>query len=97
MSSVSYATEMAIDLGEDIHVISEVEPRCETDVSFSIGGAKWELYDESGVMEASGECDIKDHYLDCKVSPKKTGSYRLKLRYIIMDEIWVDNIRLRVG
>ncbi len=95
--SVQYVAEMNIDLGEKIHIRSIVKPKCEQDIPFAIRDARFELIDGSGLMEDSGECSITGHEIDALIAPQKPGSYRLKYIYDIADEIWVDNIRLRVG
>lgn len=95
--SVLYVDEVQIDLGEAIHITCTVKHKCANGPAFSIGGAKWILYDPSGEVEAQGDCKIDGHDIDAFVSPKKAGNYKLKYSYIIMDETWVDNVRLRVG
>ena len=71
--------------------------KCANGHALSIGGAKREMYDNYGEVEAQGDCKIDGHDIDAFVSPKKVGNYKLKYSYIIMDETWVDTVRLRVG
>lgn len=94
--SVQYVAEISIDLGEKIHIKSEVKPKCEQDITFSIRTAKWELYTMGGDLEASGDCAINGHYLDALIQPQKTGMYKFKYIYEVADEIWIDCVRLRV-
>ena len=95
--SVSYVAEMDIDLGEKVHIRSVIKPKCEAGLPFAIKSARYELLDARGIVEASGDCTITDHVIDALVSPKAAGTYQLKYIYEIADEIWVDNVKLRVG
>lgn len=91
-----YVAEMCIDLGERIHIRSEVRPRCEENIPFVIRRARWELfYDEN--LESEGECDINGHQLDALIQPQKKGRYTFKYIYEVADEIWIDKVRLKVG
>lgn len=95
--SVSYVAEMDIDLGERIHIKSIVKPRCGQDIPFTIHAARWELWDSGGVLESEGECVINGHELDTLIQPQKADSrYTFKYIYEVADEIWVDQVRLKV-
>ncbi|MDU7710338.1 MAG: hypothetical protein E7J94_24095 [Clostridium sp.] len=67
------------------------------DLPFLIRTAKWELIDESEIIEDSGECIIDEHELDAYISPQKIESYTLRFIYEVADEIWVDKIRVVVS
>lgn len=95
--SVQYVASMDIDLGEKIYIRSIVKPKCEQDLPFSIRLARYELLKRDGTLEDSGECNINGHEIEAMISPQEAGKYRLKYIYEIADEIWVDNIELRVG
>lgn len=95
--SVQYVAEITIDQGEKVHVRSIVKPKCEHYLPFVIRSARFELYAPDGKVEAEGECSITDHELDALIEPKGTGTYRLKEIYEIADEVWVDNVKIKVG
>ncbi|MDO5539397.1 MAG: hypothetical protein Q4F83_04905 [Eubacteriales bacterium] len=95
--SVQYVAELQIDHGERLHVKSVVKPKCEHYLPFLIRSARYELLNPNGIVEAEGDCSISDHELDVLIEPQKTGTYRLKYIYEIADEIWVDNVRIKVG
>lgn len=95
--SVQYVAEMDIDLGEKVHVRSIVKPKCEEKLPFIIKTAKYELIDRHGSVEDSGSCILNENELDVLIAPKESGTYRLKYIYEIADEIWVDNIKLKVN
>lgn len=81
--SIQYVAEIYIDLGEAIHVRSNITPQCGTDLPFEI-------------LEASGNCVIDGHEIDVFLSPESAGEYRLRHIYRIADETWVDNLKIRV-
>lgn len=95
--SVQYVSEITIDQGEKVHVRSIVKPKCEHYLPFAIKSARYELYAPDGRIEAEGDCLISGHELDALIEPKGAGTYRLKEIYEIADEIWVDNVRIKVG
>lgn len=95
--SVEYVGDKYVDAGERIHIRCIVRAKCSQDIPFSIRGARWELYNPMGVLEASGECEINTHELDALVQPKGTGRYKFKFIYEVADEIWVDQVKLRVN
>lgn len=94
---VQYVAEMQIDQGEKIHVKCIVKSKCEHYIPFVIRSARYELIDPDGRIEAQGECSISEHEIDALVEPVRSGTYRLKYIYGIADEVWVDNVKLKVG
>ena len=95
--SVQYVSDLYIDLGERVHVRCIVRPKCEQELPFEIIRARYEMTNEKGLVENSGECEINGHEIDAMISPSAAGTYRLKYIYEIADETWVDNIRVKVG
>lgn len=106
--NTSYVAERRIDLGEKIHLRSEVIASCGKDVPFLIRNARFELHflnssryglcgDTESYLEDSGDCIIKDHELDAVIQPKRKGIYEFKYIYEVADEIWVDVIKLVVS
>lgn len=94
--SVSYVAEMVLDLGERIHIRSEVKPKCEQDIPFTIHSARWELWMKDKDIESEGECIINGHELDALIQPREKGTYVFKFIYEVADEIWIDQLRLKV-
>lgn len=95
--SIAYVADIYVDAGEKIHIRSEVKPKCEEELPFSIHSARWELWNPDSVLEQTGECSINGHELDALVQPQKTGTYKFKYIYEVADEIWVDVLKLRVN
>lgn len=94
-----YAEPMHMDLGEAIHVKSVVKPNCDQEIPFTIREARWELvyiedYEEE--VESVGDCVIAGHEIDAFISPKRTGTYKLRYIYEIADETWVDAVKIEV-
>ena len=89
--------KVSFDFGEKRHVRTTVKIISGEDLLFLIRTAKWELIDESEIIEDSGECIIDEHELDAYISPQKIGSYTLRFIYEVADEIWVDKIRVVVS
>lgn len=89
--------KVKFDFGEKRHVRTSVELVTGEDLPFQIRTAKWELIDDSGVVEDSGECMIDEHKLDAYISPQKEETYTLQYTYEVADEIWVDKIRVVVS
>lgn len=89
--------KVSFDFGEKRHVRTTVKIISGEDLPFLIRTAKWELIDESEIIEDSGECIIDEHELDAYISPQKIGSYTLRFIYEVADEIWVDKIRVVVS
>ena len=99
--SVSYVATVQYDLPEARYLRAEVKPKCNEDIPFSIDKARWELYykndDGEDILEASGECTVKEHEISAYIQPKNEGTYRFKYIYEIAGEIWVDNIKIKAG
>lgn len=93
---VEYVLDKYVDFGERLHLRGTVSPKCKQDIPFVIRDARWELYNSAGVLEAEGVCEINGHELDALVEPKNTGRYKFKFIYSVADEIWVDQVRLKV-
>lgn len=89
--------KVSFDFGKKRHVRTTVKIISGEDLPFLIRTAKWELIDESEIIEDSGECIIDEHELDAYISPQKIGSYTLRFIYEVADEIWVDKIRVVVS
>ena len=89
--------KVSFDFGEKRHVRTNVKIISGEDLPFLIRTAKWELIDESEVIEDSGECMIEGHELDAYINPLKIESYTLRYIYEVADEIWVDKIRVVVS
>lgn len=89
--------KVSFDFGEKRHVRTTVKIISGEDLPFLIRTAKWELIDESEIIEDSGECIIDEHELDAYISPQKIGFYTLRFIYEVADEIWVDKIRVVVS
>ncbi len=89
--------KVSFDFGEKRHVRTTVKIISGEDLPFLIRTAKWELIDESEIIEDSGECIIDEHELDAYISPQKIESYTLRFIYEVADEIWVDKIRVVVS
>ena len=89
--------KVSFDFGEKRHVRTTVKIISGEDLPFLIRTAKWELIDESEIIEDSGECIIDEHELDAYISPQKIESYTLRFIYEVADEVWVDKIRVVVS
>lgn len=89
--------KVSFDFGEKRHVRTTVKIISGENLPFLIRTAKWELIDESGVIEDSGDCIIEEHDLDAYINPLKIESYTLRYIYEVADEIWVDKIRVVVS
>ena len=61
-------------LGEDKHL--KLLVRSPNDEPFTILTASYELARYTDIV-VQGECDINDHYLDCKIAPKEKGTHVL--------------------
>lgn len=85
------------DVGEKRHVRTNVKIVTGEDLPFLIRTARWELWDDDGILEDEGECHIDEHELDAYISPQKDGSYTLKYIYEVADEIWIDPVRVVVS
>ena len=48
------------------------------------------------MMYQEGECDINDHYLDCKIAPKEKGTHILEVTYAVADSIRKARIEVEV-
>ena len=59
-------------LGEDKHV--KLLVRSPNDEPFTILTASYELARYTDIV-VQGECDINEHYLDCKIAPKEKGTH----------------------
>lgn len=85
---------LIFDLGERRHVLIDIYNKKTN--KFEIKQATYELYDDTKQVEDSGACSIYEHRLDIVVEPKKIGNYKLKVTYLILDEILIENIRITV-
>ena len=77
--------KVSFDFGEKRHVRTTVKIISGEDLPFLIRTAKWELIDESEIIEDSGECIIDEHELDAYISPQKIESYTLRFIYEVAD------------
>lgn len=95
--SIRYVDEIEMDLEERRRINCIVKTECEQDKPFTIRNARYELI-YMNEIEDSGECTVNEHEI-CTglISPKNAGTYRLKYVYEIAGEIWVDNLRIKVG
>lgn len=81
-------------LGEDKHIMLKV--RAPNDEPFTITSASY-TFSRYGKVEAEGRCDINDHYLDIKLSPKeKARSYELEVTYTVADSTRKARIEVEV-
>jgi hypothetical protein len=69
-------------LGEDKHV--KLLVRSPDNEPFAILSASYVL-SKYGQVEARGECDIDDHYLDMKLAPLNKALYTLEVAYVVGD------------
>lgn len=95
--SIQFIGDKYIDLGEKIHIRAIVHTVCEEEIPFVIRNARYELIDQNGIIEDSGDCTIQEHTIDSLIEPQNTGKYELRLIYDVGDETWVEPIRLRVN
>lgn len=79
--------------GEDKHVKMLV--RSPNNEPFTIQAASFVL-SRFGEMKTDGECDINEHYLDCKISPKETGTHILEVTYKVADSTRKARIEVEV-
>lgn len=94
---VQYIGERYVDIGEEIHIQVIVKLVCEKEIPFTIRSARFELFNKSGSLEASGDCTITYHTLDALINPQTVGTYTLKFIYNVGDETWVEPVKLRVS
>ena len=81
-------------LGEDKHV--KLLIRSPNDEPFTILSASYKLI-RYGEVETCGECEINEHYLDIKLSPKvKSRSYELEVTYTVADSTRKTRIEVEV-
>ena len=50
---------------------------------------------QAGIV-VQGECDINEHYLDCKIAPKEKGTHILEVTYTVADSIRKARIEVEV-
>ena len=81
-------------LGEDKHV--KLLVRSPNDEPFTILSASYSLARYTTDVVAQGECDINDHYLDCKIAPKEKGTHTLEVTYAVADSIRKARIEVEV-
>ena len=43
------------------------------------------------VEESNGNCKIYEHEIEAIVSPKQRGTYTLDIKYVILDEVLIEN------
>lgn len=67
-------------LGEDKHV--KLLVRSPNDEPFTILTASYELARYTDIV-VQGECDINEHYLDCKIAPEEKGTHILEVTYTV--------------
>ena len=70
-------------LGEDKHV------------KLLVLTASYELARYTDIV-VQGECDINEHYLDCKIAPKEKGTHILEVTYTVADSIRKARIEVEV-
>ena len=80
-------------LGEDKHV--KLLVRSPNNEPFTILTASYKV-SRFDVIALQGECEIDDHYLDCKISPKETGTHILEVTYTVADSIRKTRIEVEV-
>ena len=80
-------------LGEDKHV--KLLVRSPNDEPFTILTASYELARYTDIV-VQGECDINEHYLDCKIAPKEKGTHILEVTYTVADSIRKARIEVEV-
>lgn len=80
-------------LGEDKHV--KLLVRSPNGEPFTILTASY-ILSRFGEVMLQGECDINDHYLDCKIAPKETGTHILEVTYVVADSIRKARIEVEV-
>lgn len=93
--SANYVGDIPFDFGEERHVKTIVKPVCDSELSFIIRSARYELIIK-GEIEDRGECAIFGHELDVFLAPQSRGVYDLRILYEIADETWVDLIKIKV-
>lgn len=87
--------KLFFNLGEKRHAKVEVRNTNGEDVPFTINNATFQLY-KNGELEDSGDCTVKEHQLDAFIEPEKTGLYKLKYTYEILDERLIDVVEIQV-
>ena len=80
-------------LGEDKHV--KLLVRSPNDEPFTILTASYELARYTDIV-VQGECDINEHYLDCKIAPEEKGTHILEVTYTVADSIRKARIEVEV-
>ena len=87
--------EVKYILGEDKYLKFEV--KSVKGDSFAIDSAKYDLIDD-GVVEASGDCVIDEHFIKVKLKPQKaTTLYTLIITYVIAEETLKHKVRIEVA
>ncbi|WP_148411110.1 hypothetical protein [Murimonas intestini] len=89
--------KVKFDNGEKRHIRTEVYIKEGEELPFKIINATYQLLNPNGRLEASGNCHIDNHELDCIIEPKSTGEYILRFIYEVADETWVDPVRVVVS
>ena len=64
--------------------------------AFVIRDASYELLEQSGHAEATGDCVIDGHIIMSLISPLHTGRYKLKISYHIADEDLIEVVEVVV-
>lgn len=80
-------------LGEDKHV--KLLVRSPNDEPFTILTASYKLSRYTDTV-AQGECDINNHYLDCKIAPAEKGMHILEITYTVADSTRKARIEVEV-
>ena len=84
------------DLGETRHVKLQIH---------SCKGDPFEILSASYSLTAKGEAEpedngasvIQEHVIDQVISPKRRGTYSLRVMYRIADETIIENVEVRVS
>lgn len=79
--------------GEDKHV--KLLVRSPNDEPFTILTAAYKLSRYTDIV-AQGECDINNHYLDCKIAPAEKGMHILEVTYTVADSTRKARIEVEV-
>lgn len=87
--------QMRFDLGETRHVKLMVHSKKQE--NFEISAASFELIKAGREeAEATGASNIYEHTIDTVITPVETGTYYLKIRYSIADEILIETVTIKV-
>lgn len=85
---------IVIDFGEARHIRLEICNIYNQD--FTIKKCDFELKNQTGQIESTGQADIINHIIDVLIEPKSCGDYDLKFTYYIADEILIEHVKVAV-